>query len=914
MRYPAAWLRFCVAATLLAVSVSAQSAVNYRVDSVAGSSRVGDGNLALQAQLAAAEGIAVDAAGNVYITDSTDHRIRKVSNFGVISTYGGNGHSGYSGDAGPALDSQWSAPYGVALDASGNLFVADFGNARVRRIAPGGQVLTVAGGGAQALPGEGSQALAARFAGPRNVALDGQGNLYISDYSDHLVYRVTPSGQITTIAGTGSSGYNGDGPALSTRLSFPAGLAVDGQGALYIADSGNKLVRKLLNGLLTTVAGGASQTIPLGVPTGVAVDPAGNLYVADSQLNRVFRLTPNGAIHTLAGADPPLDAPVRDVALDKSGAVYISTGRRVMKVAGAAPPIAIAGDGTFGTPLDQVDATLSPLSSPIGIALDEAGNLYVAEEGSQRVRRIDRNGIIQTIAGGGSGPSLGDGGPATSGRLMDPVAVVADSFQGVRIADYLGNRIRGVLPSGILFTQAGNGEAGFRGDQGPAQSSQVNRPRGLALDRQGNLYIADSMNHRIRCVRSNGFIETVAGNGVRGYYGDGGPGARAHLNTPLGVAVDSQGNLFIADSGNHVIRKLNPIGILSTVAGAGARGFSGDGGPAALAFFHSPSAVAADAQGNLFIADTFNHRIRRVGAGGIVTTIAGVGAAGFSGDGGPALQARFRSPSGLAVDEAGNLYVADLDNHRIRKLTPAALVEPPPALAMDLVVMNAASFRSGPVAPGQIISIFGAGIGPAQAAHAKLNAAGVLNSSLAGVQVRFDGVPAPLLFVQQEQVNAQVPYGVAVRMQTVVEVLYDGQLRGRLTVPVAPAAPALFTLQHGVGPAVAVNEDGSLNGAANPALRGSLVTLYATGEGQTAPGGVDGMPAKVPLPRPLLPARVWVGSREADVLYAGPAPGFVGLTQINLRLPGLFSPPGLQSLSLQVGGQMSPFGVTIEIQ
>lgn len=903
--------RWTATAFLASPLLLAQSAVNYRVSSIAGSSRVGDGNPATQAQLAAPEGIAVDPAGNIYIADSVNNRIRKVNTAGVITTVAGNGYAGFAGDAGPAVDSQWNAPYGLALDSAGNLFVADLANARVRRISPSGLVQTIAGGGAPLLPGEGSQALGAKFSGPRNLAFDPQGNLYISGYSDHLVYRVSPSGQISAVAGTGVNGHNGDGPALSARLNFPAGLAVDSQGALYIADSGNKLVRKLFNGVLTTVAGAAT---PLGVPTGVAVDQAGNLYIADSQFNRVFRLTPAGAFSTIAGADPPLEAPVRDVALDKLGAIFISTGRRVMKLTGSGPPLAIAGDGTFNTPLEQVDATLSPLSSPIGIALDDVGNLYVAEEGSQRVRRINPNGIIQTIAGGGSGASLGDGGPATSGRLVDPVAVAADSFKGVWIADYLGNRIRGILASGILFTQAGNGEAGFRGDQAPAQTSQLNRPRGLALDRQGNLYIADTMNHRIRCIRPNGFIETVAGNGVRGYHGDGGPGVQAHLNAPLGVAVDSLGNLLIADSGNHAIRKLNPLGIISTVAGSGGRGFSGDGGPPALAFFNSPSAVASDAQGNIFIADTFNHRIRRLSSSGILSTIAGDGTGGFSGDGGPALQARFRSPSSLAVDEAGNIYVADLDNHRIRKLSPFTVFDPPPIQSSDLVVMNAASLRSGPVAAGQIVSIFGAAIGPPQAMQAKLNAAGALNTSLGGVEVRFDTLAAPLLFARQDQVNVQVPYSVAARQQTIVEVFFDGQLRGRITVPVAASAPAWFTLLNGLGPAVALNEDGSLNGSANPALRGSIVTLYATGEGQTVPGGVDGMPAKAPLPQPVLPVRVWVGTREADILYAGPAPGFVGLMQINVRLPGLFSPPGLQPLLLQIGDQSSPSGVTIATQ
>jgi len=227
--------------------------------------------------------------------------------------------------------------------------------------------------------------------------------------------------------------------------------------------------------------------------------------------------------------------------------------------------------------------------------------------------------------------------------------------------------------------------------------------------------------------------------------------------------------------------------------------------------------------------------------------------------------------------------------------------------------MNAASFRSGPIAPGAIVSLFGSGIGPATTASGKLNAAGRLDVDLQGTQVRFDGVAAPLFYASAGQINLQVPYSVSGRAETEIEIVQGGVVRARMRVPIAPSMPGLFTTQSGVGQVVAVNEDGTLNSAGNPAARGSVVTLYATGEGQTAPGGREGYPAAAPLPQPVLGLDVMVGTSHAEVLWAGAAPGYVGLLQVNLRLPGVFTPPGVRPLTLSVGGVASQAGVTIAV-
>jgi len=879
----------------------------YTITTVAGTSFAGDGGKATAAPLASVEGLAVDAAGNLYISDAEDHRLRRVSASGVITTAAGNGAFGLRGDNGPAVESQLYRPYGVATDALGNVYLADLGNQRVRRISPSGIITTIAGSGEIRPPGEGGEAVAARFQAPRNVAVDNLGNLYVSDFLDHRVYRVgLASGAIEVVAGTGAAGFTDSGDALAVRLNSPAGLAVDSQGVLYIADSGNKAVRRLAAGRITTILGGSERRVPLETPTGLALDRAGNLYIADGA--RLYRRSAAGEVTSVAfGA--------RDVAVDAVGGVYYCQGGHVYRLPSNGPAIVAAGDGGFGVLKENVDAGLAYLQAPIGLTLDDMGNLYLAEQLGKRVRRVSSQGVISTYAGGGA-TQLGDGGPAALARLFDPVALAFDSLSGIRIADALGSRVRSVDFAGVIATVAGNGEYGYGGDNAAATTARLNKPAGVAFDRTGLLYISDTINNRVRRVNADGTIATFAGSGVRGYYGDGGNARQAHLSLPQGLAFDNLGNLYIADAGNNVIRKVTPTGVISTIAGSGIKGFGGDNGPALQAAFNSPTGLAVDGLGALYIADRFNHRIRRVSPEGIVVTIAGDGIGGFAGDGGPASAARLNNPAGIAVDSRGQVYVADTDNNRVRRLSPgaAAPVEPPGQSTDDIVVMNGASFRSGPIAPGAIVSLFGSGIGPAATATGKLNAAGRLDADLQGTQVRFNGVAAPLFYANSGQINLQVPYTVSGLGETEIEIVQAGRLRARLSVPVAAAMPGVFTTQNGVGQVAAVNEDGTLNSSGNPAARGSIVTLYATGEGQTAPGGREGYPAAAPLPLPLLGVEAMVGTSRAEVLWAGAAPGFAGLLQVNLRLPGVFTPPGVRPLTLSVGGVASQAGVTIAVR
>ena len=362
--------------------------------------------------------------------------------------------------------------------------------------------------------------------------------------------------------------------------------------------------------------------------------------------------------------------------------------------------VAGTGDAGYRAADDGAAATAAQLNQPWGVALDGAGNLYIADTFSHRIRRVDTVGMITTVAGGGS--SLGDNGPATSAQLNQPWGIAVDGAGNIYIAGYVNHRIRRVDTAGVITTVAGTGTIGYRAadDGAAAMSARISAPTDVAVDSSGNLYIADRGNHRIRRVDAAGVITTVAGTGTAGYRAadDGGAATLARINFSSDVAADSSGNLYIADTNNHRIRKVNTAGVITTIAGDGTGSFSGDGGPAAAAQLNTPYGIAADGAGNVYIADTINQRIRKIDAGGVITTVAGTGTGGFSGDGGPPAEAQISSPSHIAVDRAGNLYIADAGNHRIRKVTfpppaPADPEQPPAVLSQSFAL-------SFPPAPG----------------------------------------------------------------------------------------------------------------------------------------------------------------------------------------------------------------------
>ena len=564
-------------------------------------------------------------------------------------------------------------------------------------------------------------------------------------------------------------------------------------------------------------------------------------------------------------------------------------------------------------------ATNARLDAPYGVAVVPTGGFYIAEVGSNetdpRIRKVSSSGIITTVAGNGTNGYAGDGGPAINALLDAPFGVWADNLGDLFIADTGNDRVREVSPNGIITTVAGIGSASvgqpYQISGVPATTAWLYSPSALTTESLGNLYIAQGGLDIVSKVSSSGIITTVAGTATRGYSGDGGSALKAELAGPSGVAVDGTGNIFIADSINARIRKVSPTGIITTVAGNGTQGYAGDGGQATSAQLQYPGGIAFDSAGNLYIADLGNNRIRKIASNGIISTIAGNGLQGYSGDGGLATNAELNRPNSLSVDSAGNVFVADTQNNVVRLLQPTNS-----ARAINSVTNGASNLASASISPGEIIVFYGSGLGPAQLAVATLGSEGLYDTQLAGTSVAINGIQAPMIYTSATQVSVIAPYGITgTTAQITAE--YQGQTSAAFSVPIASSAPGMFTSSStGMGQAAAINQDGvTINSAANPARVGDVISLYATGEGQTTPLGVDGKPATVPLPRPNLRVSVTIGGQPAPVQYAGGAPGEVaGLMQVNVQIPVGIQTGNAVPVVLSVGNVSSQVGVTIAVR
>jgi subtilase family serine protease/sugar lactone lactonase YvrE len=714
---------------------------------------------ALATPLGSPGGIALDAAGNVFIAAQLLNRVIKVDAGGQATTVAGNSAFGFSGDGGLATAATLASPSGVTVDGAGNLYIADQSNQRIRRVdAATGIITTVAGNGTFGFSGDGGAAVTASLANPASVAVDSAGNLFIADLSNHRVRKVDAITEvITTVAGSDRvPGFSGDlGLATSARLANPSGVDVDGAGNLFIADRSNHRVRKVdALGVITTFAGsdnvpgfsgdgGLATSARLANPSDVGVDGAGNVFIADLSNQRVRKVDAAGVITTVAGngtfgfsGDGGLATSARlaspaSVAVHSNGTLYFAdlSNQRIRRVAGTDGVITtVAGNGTSRFSGDGGSATAASLADPIDVAVDSVGNIFIVDASNHRVRKVDAaTRAITTVAGNGIEGFSGEGGLATGASLHDPSGVAVDSAGNLFIADLTNQRIRRVdATTGIITTVAGNGTRDFSGDGAPATGASLKDPSGVAVDSAGNIFIADTVNQRIRKVAATtGVITTVAGSTIvagsdalPGFSGDGGPATTARLANPIGVDVDNAGNLFIADLSNQRVRKVDAAtGIITTVAGNGARGFSGDGGAATSASLQDPVGVAVDNAGNLFIADLTNQRVRRVdAASGVITTVAGNGSSGFSGDGGPATSAALTNPSGVAVDSTGSLFIADSLNQRIRRVAAPDLVQtsvtnPPPTatrgttFSVTDTVRNRGGASSPPTATRYYLSV-----------------------------------------------------------------------------------------------------------------------------------------------------------------------------------------------------------------
>lgn len=606
---------------------------------------------------------AIAPNGDVYVADAGDNRILKIAaSSAAVSTFA------------PSLS--LASPRDVAIDSFGNVFILDSGNNRVLKATPDGSVVSYAGTGAQGYFGDGGPAIQAQLDFPYGIALDAAGNLFISDSNNQRIRVVTVADHnINTIAGINKSGYNGDNAPLGTAFNYPAGLAVDPSGTLYVADTWNHVIRKITqpltpNAVLTTIAGtgtpgfsgegSLARSAQLNFPFGVAVDAQGNILIADSANNRIREISAQGIIMTVAGSDhgagdggPALSARMfgpSGVAIAPDGSVYIAeaNNNRVRQV---------STDGIIST-------VASGLNSPNGLAFDATGALYIADTDASVIRKLV-NGSMTIVAGilGVSGND-GDNEAATSAHLESPNAVVFDRAGNMYIADSGNNRVRIVDPGGTIHPFAGDarqGLPGYDGDGGPASSAHLNYPRALAIDTHGNVYIADFFNDRVRMVSAlNQTITTLAGNGVRGGAGDGSPATQAQLALPTGLAFDNLGNLYIADSLNNRIRMIAANGTLQTVAGGTAPGDAGDGGPALGALINSPRDLAIDSRGIIYFSDQDNDRVRQLLAG-VVAISEVVNAASFMG-------------GGVAPGETVTIYGTDLAPDGVASSVPASVV------------------------------------------------------------------------------------------------------------------------------------------------------------------------------------------------------------------------------------------------
>ncbi|MGE0131648.1 MAG: BACON domain-containing carbohydrate-binding protein [Blastocatellales bacterium] len=646
-----------------------------------GSATPGDGGLATNAALATPRSVTVDQSGNLYIAEQGTNRIRKVAPNGIITTIAGTGAAGYSGDGGSAINAQLSGPTIVAFDGAGNLYVADTDNRRVRKIAVnGGVITTVAGNGSRGFDGDGGPAINAQFGRIFGLALDNENNLYISDYEYHSVRKVSgSSGIVTRVAGLPNGGIvpDPDGvPATTSGLREPAGLAIDGAGNLYIAENAYGKVRKVAKdtGLITTVAGNGSEEARAGLPPtfvrlstiqSVAFDRVGNLLFADRF--RVWKVLPFPIID-----DTPLGITINTPA---SSASHI-TDKSFLEIGGTVTlkstvtHLTLANDRGYSITNGRASFRDDKWSfvPPLAVGANRiTATVYDlrGESASATITVIYNSpGIGHTLAGNRTAGFSGDGGPGFAARLSNPESAALDSSGNLYIADTGNHRIRKVTPQGVITTFAGNGLIGAV-DGAPATESSLNSPRGVVVDSNGVVYIADTGNNRIRKIARDGAITTVAGTGIEGFRGDGGPAINANLNAPYGIAVDAAGAVYFSDFGNHRVRKINVgTGVITSVIGGGF-GFGGDGGPATSAKLNFPRGVAIDAAGNLFVADSENRRVRKVSASGVINTVAGNGALGVVNSGQPAINSPMISPKAVAVDPQGNLYITDFGVNKV---------------------------------------------------------------------------------------------------------------------------------------------------------------------------------------------------------------------------------------------------------
>lgn len=645
-------------------------------------------------------GITTDLQGNVYVADKENFLIRKITPDGVVTTFAGNGVAAVVNGQGVAAS--FKGPGGIAIDAAGNIYVADTDGDVIRKITPGGLVTTLAGSGAEG--NDNGTAASATFTKPLGIAVDAAGNVYVTEQGACVIRKISVAGIVSRFAG-GNCGLD-DGTLNTATFSNPQGLAVDRSGNIYVADFGNNRVRKIdaggkvitvlrasfflnfhgladvtvdNNGNLYVSDSGNNEIIKveadtksvtvltpvnsvLNLPLGVAADGNGNLYVANTNANNIVKIGLTGY-----QIDRPLPA---GLIFDKTTGVISGTPTQAYQVT----PFIVTAYNAGGKSSFAIEITVQLQNSPgnpPNISYDTPQTYYLNQDITPLAPKSTGSaipamafGLIVTYSGSGN-PGYKEGGP-TSVTYKQPAGVVLDASGNLYIADYLNNVIRKVDPNGASSTLAGSGQPTFL--DGKGTNASFNRPGGIAITASGDLYVADSYNNRIRKITADGTVTTFAGSGVAGPAN--GTGTTANFNTPTGIAIDAAGYIYVADSGNNLIRKISPLGEVSTLAGSGSLGSAN--GNTTSATFNAPQNLTVDAGGNVYVTDMGNNLIRKITSSGDVTTYAGNGSAG--GQNGAALSASFNKPSGIVADDIGDLFISDLGGNLIRMIDPAGEV------------------------------------------------------------------------------------------------------------------------------------------------------------------------------------------------------------------------------------------------
>jgi sugar lactone lactonase YvrE len=602
-------------------------------------------------------GIATDSAGNVYIADTGNNAIRITTPAGLVTTLAGTGTAWVSGSAdGVGAAASFHSPTGVCIDSAGNVYVADNNNHTIRKITPARVVSTLAGTAGVSGSADGTGA-AATFNYPTGVATDSAGNVYVTDGNNHTVRKITPAGRVTTLAGTPGVTGSANGAGAAARFNRPYGIAIDKTDNVYVVDSFNNTIRKVTpSGMVTTLAGtagvsgsadGTGAAARFSSPYGIGTDSTGNFYVTDVGNSTIRKITPAGLVTTLAGtpgvtgsangAGAAASFQAIGIAVDSAGYVYVADAgsNTIREITPTGVVTTFAGAARMVGNADGTGAAAG-FDTPEGIAADSVGNLYVADMNNATVRKITSSGVVSTMAGSGVRGSADGIGAAASFSV--PNGITTDSVGNVYLADTGNNIIRKITPIGDVSTLGG-------------LVASFYFPYGVATDIPGNVYVADAGSNTIRKITPVGVVTTLAGSGAPG--GANGTGSVASFNIPRGIAADSAGNFYVTDLGNNTIRKITPKGDVSTLAGTAGVCGSADGVGAA-ARFCNPNGVATDSVDNVYVADAGNNTIRRITPLGVVTTM--VGQAGVVGFATGALPGALNNPQGVAI-HGKTLYI-----------------------------------------------------------------------------------------------------------------------------------------------------------------------------------------------------------------------------------------------------------------